>query len=120
MTSRLRSPRVILAGGSAIGILLLALLSVAAVSGPAADDPLVRYTGLIDRVRGQLTDTLRAYEAGDSSGSFRHARSAFPLAAALPCHVKWVKRRRIVGRNVMRAVVLKIQIEHAALVGLAL
>jgi high-affinity iron transporter len=50
------------------------------LAGPvlAADpDPLERYIGLIDGIRDKLTETLRAYEAGDQAAAFGLARSAY-------------------------------------------
>jgi high-affinity iron transporter len=40
-------------------------------------DPMERYLLLIERIRGELTETLDLYLAGDRTGSFRAARAAY-------------------------------------------
>ena len=75
----LRSLRGLLAGG----FLVLALAGPVAAAGPqtgpttADGDPLQQYIDLITSIRGELNDSLTAYQAGDAAGAFAASRSAY-------------------------------------------
>ncbi len=63
--------------GAIAALVVVGLVAVPLLSKSPTDDPLAHYTALIDRVRAELTQSLRSYEAGDSSGAFSAARSAY-------------------------------------------
>jgi high-affinity iron transporter len=67
-----------LAAAALVGVTLAGPIRAAEPAGSAEGaDPLAKYIGLIEGIRGTLTESLQAYEAGDQPAAFAFARTAY-------------------------------------------